>query len=292
MTHYLGIDLAWSEGSATRRARETGLAVIDESGRVLDAGWARGIDAVAGWILEHADADAIVAVDAPLVVPNATGMRRAERQVGMGYGRWKVAANASNQRLGWQGGVALRRRLEAAGFAYASGVGPYRTGERSFFECYPYTTIVGMAELGYDLERPRYKRLDRTLPVAVGRQRRATAGDELIERMSALTTADPPLGLASHEVTRALLEHPSPIDDVPYKHREDLLDAALCAWTASIWHRHGTERVQILGEDDEPDAEGRIATIVAPARPEQRVRGRAMRGDQRPLQVRAAAAEK
>jgi hypothetical protein len=34
-----------------------------------------------------------------------------------------------------------------------------------------------------------------------------------------------------------------------HKHREDLLDGALCAWTAAFWERHGDERVQILGGD-------------------------------------------
>ena len=42
----LGVDLAWAEGSSDKPANETGLACIDETGRVIDAGWARGTDAV------------------------------------------------------------------------------------------------------------------------------------------------------------------------------------------------------------------------------------------------------
>ena len=38
-------------------------------------------------------------VDAPLVVRNATGMRPSEREIGRRYGRWKVAANATNLAL-------------------------------------------------------------------------------------------------------------------------------------------------------------------------------------------------
>lgn len=282
MTQYIGIDLAWGEGSDIRRANESGLAIIDETGRVIEADWARGIDAVSNWVVGAAEPGAVIAIDAPLVIPNSSGMRLAERQVGMGYGRWKVAANASNAQMGWQGGVALRSRLEAAGFVYTSGVSAVDAGGRTFFECYPYTTIVGMTELGFDDERPRYKRLDKSMPVADGRRQRARACDDLIERMSQLILADPPLDIASHPVIRQLVESQSPIEDVPYKHREDVLDAVLCAWTAAIWHRHGQSRTQILGEDDLPDAEGRVATIVAPARPEQRVRGREMRAPARP----------
>ena len=217
----------------------------------------------------------MIAIDAPLVVENEAGMRLCERQVGMGYGRWHVAANASNTALGWQGGVALRRRLEDHGFVYTDGIRPPSPQGRTMFECYPYTTIVGMAELGYEEKRPRYKRFDLSLSPDLRRRARADACDELTRRMSTLGTATPPLHLASHKVSRSLLA-PSPLIDAAYKHREDMLDAVLCAWTAAIWHRH-RERVQVLGEGDVPDAAGRRGTIVAPARDGQRVAGRVMR---------------
>jgi len=273
---YLGIDLAWGEGSPLRQANETGLCAIDAAGTVVAAGWARGIGAVFDWIVENAAPDGegtVVAVDAPLVVPNATGMRESEKQVARAYGRWKVAANASNQALGWLGGVTLRDRLEEAGFRTVSGVEHPSPDDRVFFECYPYTTLVGAEEFGYDLERPRYKRLPKGVPAPEARAARAIVCDDLIVRMSGLTHTDPPLDLASHPVTRQLLDEPSPVAAGAYKHREDLVDSALCAWTASLWHRHGDARVQILGKNEPRDARGRHPTIVAPARPAQRLDG-------------------
>jgi predicted RNase H-like nuclease len=275
---FVGVDLAWAEGSERRPANETGLCVIDASGRILGAGWARGIDAVTAWILDACDtAGAAVAIDAPLVVPNASGMRESEKQVGRAYGRWKVSANASSQSLGWLGGVTLRNRLEAAGFVVASGTQEPALETRSMFECYPYTTLVGVEELGYDSEGPRYKRLDRALAPSDARAARAAATDELVRRLSALDSADPPLLLSSHPLTRELAETPSPLAGPAHKHREDLIDAALCAWTASFWWRHGASRVQILGEVPVPgepqDPDGRPATIVAPARASQRLPG-------------------
>ncbi len=267
---FLGVDLAWGEGSAAKRARESGLAVIDAGGTVLHAGWARGIRDVEAWVLEMATPGSIIAIDAPLLVLNATGMRAAERDVGRGYGRYRVAANASNLALRWLGGVTLRLRLEASGFLYTDGLTPMDTDAPRMFECYPYTTIVGMEELGYSVERPRYKRFVKGLPVAEARVVRQAACDELIQRMRGLDAADPPLDLASHPLSRTLLDEPSPISDVPYKHREDLLDALLCAWTAAIWHRHGLARMQVLGATDAADDAGRRPTILAPARPEQR----------------------
>jgi len=263
----LGVDLAWGEGRPGRPANETGVCALGEDGRILDAGWTVGVQATFDWIRAAAGDDAVVAIDAPLVVPNATGMRDCEREVARRYGRWKVAANASNAALGWQAGVALRRRLEAAGFGYLDRLDP--VSGRVFFECYPYTTLVGMAELGYDDERPRYKRLIRGLPAPDAREERARRCDDLLRRVATLTAADPPLDLVSHPVTRRLLEEPSPVLQRAYKHREDLLDAVLCAWTAAILHR-SPGRMQVLGATADPDPDGRRPVILAPARPEQR----------------------
>lgn len=269
MKSFIGVDLAWGEGDDRRPANETGLVEIDEAGDVLEAGWVRGIDAVVDWLTSRATLWSLIAIDAPLVVPNALGMRACEREVGQRYGRWKVSANSTNLGRGWQAGVALRDRLEEAGFRYWSGVEDRPDESVAFFECYPYTAIVGAAEFGYDVERPRYKRMVSTLTPAERREFRAQECDELIRRFAGFHEVDPSIDLRSHEVTRALVDEPSPLLDLQYKHREDLLDAAIAAWTAALWDRFGTERCQVLGADSESDSAGRLATIIAPMRPEQ-----------------------
>lgn len=209
-----------------------------------------------------------MAVDAPLVVTNSSGQRLCEKQVGQRYGRWQVSANTTSASSARQAGVALLPGLKDLGFAYSDGwSGPPASG-RHVFECYPYTTVVGAVELGYDVERPRYKRKPKAMNAATFRPLRAAACDELVGRMVTLDGADPPLLLGSHPVSEALVLEPSPTaNEADYKHREDLLDALLCAWTASFWHRHGGDRCQVLG--DLPGATP-VATIIAPARPEQR----------------------
>ncbi len=271
---YLGVDLAWGLGTATRAPNETGLVAMDAGGRVTDAGWARGVDAVTDWIAAHLGERSLIAVDASLVVTNPTGIREAERQVGQRYGRWKVAANPTNLASAASAGARLLERLTALGVGYVSSTAAMRerTGP-AMFECYPYTTLVGVEELGYDVERPRYKRLDLTVPPATARARRAAAFDELVRRLRE-TPLDPPLRLDTHPLTRALADS-SGIHGPTHKHREDLLDGALCAWTAAFWERHGDERVQILGGDprlpsDALDEAGRRPVVVAPARPSQR----------------------
>lgn len=277
MARYFGIDLAWGLGlphpvtGTARLPNETGLCLLDDTGTIIDAGWARGVEDVASWVAQHERPGDVIAIDAPLIVPNATGMRAAEREVGSRYGRWKVAANASNQASAARAGELLLAALEPRGIRYTDGTQPPPANTTVAFECYPYTTIVGAPELGYDDERPRYKRLIPGIDRADARRLRATACDELIARVASLRQARPPLDLRSHETTRQLIDEPSPLTDRDYKHREDLLDATLCAWTAALWHSNGPERTQVLGaETGEVDARGRRATIVAPARPEQR----------------------
>ena len=75
MTRYIGVDLAWGEGTSSKAAKETGLLLLSLTGEVLDAGWARGIDAVVEWLMATARLGDVIAVDAPLVVSNASGMR-------------------------------------------------------------------------------------------------------------------------------------------------------------------------------------------------------------------------
>lgn len=263
----LGIDLAWGEGSEDRPANRTGVVALDDDGRVLDAGWTVGVTATADWIASAAcDGPCLAFVDAPLVVTNPPATQRsAENQVSRLYWREKVAANSTNVGTGRLAGVTLRRLLEQRGWRYDDGrAGPPSDGLR-LSECYPYTAIVGTSQMGYD-ERPLYKRKPKGLKSAAAfKPVRAEACDELIRRLAAID--DPPIDLRSHAETARLLDEPSPLADRAYKQREDLLDAAICVWTARLWLQRGTAACQVLGG---PDAQGRWSTLVAPCKPHQR----------------------
>ena len=93
--------------------------------------------------------------------------------------------------------------------------------------------------------------------------------DDLIQRLVHLTTAAPRLNVLSHTTTAQLAKTPSPVDNRDYKHREDLVDAIIAAWTAALWSREGFQHCQVLGEPDPPHP---TATIIAPCRAEQRLR--------------------
>jgi predicted RNase H-like nuclease len=268
---FIGVDLAWGEGTEAVSANETGVVAVDDAGTVVRAGWTRGVAETVEWIESTAGEDSALAfVDAPLVVNNPTGQRQCERQVGQRYGRWKVSANSTNLSSRGLAGVALVQQLEQRGWQYDDGHAGPRAHGRTVCECYPYTTLVGVEELGYHVERPRYKRRPRRVPVESWRRERATACDDLTDRLVQLRDADPPLTLDSHSTTAQLVKLPSPLDDRSYKHREDLIDAVLCAWTGLFWHRHGLSRCQVLGLPE--STRSPAATIIAPARLDQRPR--------------------
>jgi len=265
----LGVDLAWGVGTDRTLANETGLVAVDPEGRIVDAGWARGVDEVLAWFGAWAEPDTLAMIDAPLLVENPAGQRRCETQVGQRYGRWKVSANSTNIGSPRLAGVYLRQCLEARGWRYADGrPGPPEAG-LVMSEVYPYTTIVGAEELGYEFERPLYKRKPKAMGTAEFRSVRAAACHDLIAAVDRLLDADPPIDVRSHPASAKLVTEPSPSDDRGYKHREDLLDATLCAWTGLLWLRHGFDRCQVLGLGEQ-DPGRPEATIVAPARPEQR----------------------
>jgi predicted RNase H-like nuclease len=258
---FIGIDAAWGDKN------ETGIVGLDADGRVTDADWAVGTADTVKLVCSIAEPNTLIFIDAPLVVANSRGQRLCEKHVGQRYGKWLVSANSTNTASPRQGGVKLLAGLEREGFSYNDGMGGPPTSGRHVSECYPYTALVGYEALGYDV-RPVYKRKPRKLRAADFRLARAIACDDLIGRLRTLRERDPPLHLESHPATADLFDTPSPLEDGPYKHREDLIDAIICAWTASLWRRHGLAACQILGVA--PGVGRPIASIIAPARPAQR----------------------
>lgn len=84
---------------------------------------------------------------------------------------------------------------------------------------FPYTALVGAVELGYDVERPIYKRRPRSTPLKNFRIARACVCDDLVRRVIGLRDADPPLDLMSHPTSRALVDEHSPVASRLYKYR-------------------------------------------------------------------------
>lgn len=90
-SRYCGLDLAWSAGNAS------GIAVVDGAGHLLESATVSSDDEIASWLAPHLSQLKVVAVDAPLVVPNMTGSRPVEAELSRAYASAHAGALPSNR---------------------------------------------------------------------------------------------------------------------------------------------------------------------------------------------------
>ena len=60
--HFVGVDLAWGE------RKPTGLAVLDDEGRLVHVSTARTDEEIVAALAPYVEGDCLVAIDAPLIV--------------------------------------------------------------------------------------------------------------------------------------------------------------------------------------------------------------------------------
>jgi predicted RNase H-like nuclease len=218
---FVGIDLAWKA-----KAR-TGLAAVDERGRLVASTSVVTDDEIENWVRPHAPI--VVAVDAPLVVPNATGSRVAEREIARVYGRYGAAAYPSSR----ANPMFNPPRAETLAADMGWDVDPGSTSGTVCLEVYPHPALVGLFSLP---ERILYKK---------GPNR--VAGFELLMRCLASV---PELVLEQSPrwaelMTIAATPRPGDLNRI-----EDELDAILCAHLAWLW-RNRPGALQIYGSLEE-----------------------------------------
>ena len=84
--HFVGLDLAWGEKN------QTGVAAIDSDGRLLHVGAAQDDTSIIDAIAAFTGDECIVAFDAPLIVNNPTGQRRAEAALNRDFAKFDAGA--------------------------------------------------------------------------------------------------------------------------------------------------------------------------------------------------------
>lgn len=141
MTSYLGIDLAWAQ-----RAR-TGLAVLDVSGRIIASSTVVKDDEIARFVAEHVPGEVVVAIDAPLVVPNATGRRDCEAELGWVFGAFHAGAHPTNRSKPYFNPTRGAELSRALGWDIDPSTLPGR-GRSVAIEVYPHPAMITLFELG------------------------------------------------------------------------------------------------------------------------------------------------
>ena len=213
---HLGVDLAWGE-----RGR-TGLAVVDASGALLDSASARTDDEIDAWIARHGR-PVVVAVDAPLIVPNETGRREGERLLGRAYARFDAGAHPTNRSRPW---MARPRGLDLAE-RHGWSVDPdHRPTAHApvCIEVYPHPGMVGLFRLGRVVAYKKGAFPDRR----VGFEHLLA----LLESLAVLRL-DASAAWASIRERFAAATRPVDLDVL-----EDEIDAVFCAHLAWLWAEH------------------------------------------------------
>lgn len=240
--HFIGVDLAWSSRNPT------GLAVLRWDGKVAnlveplpsaavysDGEIAAYVEAIA------ARGSVLVAIDAPLTVPNQTGRRPGEAELNAVFSRFHAGAHPANrQRLaGYNGGTVrgeeLLSLLSSLGIRHDPII-KRRQRIRQAFEVYPHPAMVVLFRLDKVL---KYK----AKPVITLEQRLA-AFQSYQRHLRSLRTAKPSVLLPeelladTHLVKRGRA----------LKGYEDQLDAVFCAYMALYYWWWGAERCRIFGD--------------------------------------------
>lgn len=230
---FIGLDLAWSDRN------RTGAAVI-QHGRLQHAtGTLTDNRTILAYVARHVPAHVpcVIAIDAPLCVPNQDGRRACDHAVSVEWARMQAGAYPANRRLLARGGVVRGEALAAAleqhyGCVQAAPV-PRRGRGRYVCEVYPHPAHVALFELPRTL---KYKRKPGRTHVAVAAEFRRYQ-----TCLATLTGADPPLCGLGHWTA----VDPATLRGRNLRELEEMLDAVTCAYVAwyAWWHGPSHQRV-------------------------------------------------
>ncbi|NEO23325.1 MULTISPECIES: DUF429 domain-containing protein [unclassified Moorena] len=142
---FLGIDLGWTSGA-------TGLCCLDwfdGTLNLLDLDRKESITDILNWI-DHwspSPEPAMVAVDAPTLIPNPTGMRLPDRLTHKYFGRYHAGCYPANrQRPFAQRTIEFGLSLEKRQFIHAPTITHQKLG-RYQIEVFPHPAIVELFNL-------------------------------------------------------------------------------------------------------------------------------------------------
>jgi predicted RNase H-like nuclease len=240
---FLGVDLGWQSGP-------TGLCCLHMAADRLELVALDRLQTTAdilAWIAHWTEGatNAVVAVDAPTLIPNEAGMRLPDRLAHKHFGRYDAGCYPANRGRPFAAKlIAFGLALEALGFEHRPHSEPKPEG-RFQLEVFPHPVTVHLFGLSKIL---KYKK--GTLA-----QRRPELQKLRQYQLDVLPTLDPALTLQEADLPEI------PTTGAAMKAVEDQLDALTCAYAAAHWWVWGLERNWVLGDV----SEGYIV-VPAPAR--------------------------
>lgn len=230
---FIGIDLGWSSGAS-------GLCSLqwhNNQLEILNLDRQNSIPEILAWIDTWVSSTepAIIAVDAPTLIPNLTGMRLPDRLTHQHFGRYHAGCYPANlSRPYAQKTVEFGLSLEARGFEHAPTLEAQKLG-RYQIEVFPHPATINLFQLERILKYKKGKLAERQLELLKLRQ----------YLTKILPTLQPSLTLSSSELIHNF-EIPNTL--ATFKALEDKLDSLICAYIAAHWWYWGLEKNLVLGD--------------------------------------------
>lgn len=240
--YFVGLDLAWGE----KNNKQSGVAVLTGDGRLVHVATAVDDASIIAELEPYVAGDCLVAIDAPLIVRNPDGRRRAEAELSKHFHPFDAGAypaNTNNPHF-----------MNPRGAVLASALGldmdPRSVASRRAIEVFPHPATVVL----FDLPRIyKYKKGDV--------EERRSELLELMTKIASLEQATPRMRV-NHNVAWVELQNrvAAATRPVQLDKCEDVVDAAVCAYVGLYWHRR-PEDVTIYGDYET----GYIVTPTLPA---------------------------
>jgi predicted RNase H-like nuclease len=237
MPTFLGLDLAWyGTGNSSAMAVLHGDGEEVQLVNVFEA--LQSDDEIFSALVTSAAPDTVLAIDAPLIICNASGQRPCESEIGRRFGRADASAHTSNlARFPDARSVRLADRLVAAGWRHSPDpASDRRCSGRSLFEIYPHPAHVVLFDLARII---KYKKGNLAL-------KRAGLSDLRRAIQTNLAFASPAL-VGAPVLEELLRRELTGLRGRELKMYEDALDALLCAFVAAHYWAWGSERNEMIG---------------------------------------------
>ncbi|ANH37664.1 GTP pyrophosphokinase YjbM [Nocardioides dokdonensis FR1436] len=240
--HYVGIDLAWGQRAPT------GVAVLDPEARLLHVSAQRTDDEVAAAVEGVvAGGPCLVAIDAPLIVRNATGNRGCEAALNKDFARFDAGAHPAN--TGKPEFAETPRGARIAG-QLRLDLNPRSGRQRRAIEVYPHPATVALFRLGRSL---KYKN-------KAGRDLEGLRS-ELLALMGYLETV---VVTAGEPWTRLRADVEGATRKSELRVVEDQVDAVVCAYVGLFADLHPDATTTYLG----PEGSWENGYVVVPTLPD------------------------
>ncbi len=232
---FIGVDFGWSSGAS-------GLCCLvwrKHHLEILNLTTVLEIDRILAWIDDWVSpkAPALIAVDAPTIINNQTGMRLADKLTHQYFGRYHAGCYPANLSLKFADRtIGFSKSLLAKNFQHAPTIKQQQLG-RYQIEVFPHPATINLFGLSRILKYKKGKIAERQKELNKLRG----------QITNVLPKLEPALNLTCLNQIPVIPLQPT---GKQLKAIEDQLDSLLCAYIAAYWWYWGEAKNLVLGDLD------------------------------------------